>query len=166
MRGVPTLVHHSPFAAVVALAACLWLWLAPGPAAEPSAVDGFWNEQFRLPGVEDPLLLDLLREGELDEDAVDGVVLVQAIEDLHQLVLGRRGREDVELAAHADLVRGLLLVARVDLARGVLADEDGGEAGHDAVPVLEGADTLGDFRPQPRRSRVAVDNARVSHIAP
>ena len=77
--------------------------------------------------------MDLLGQGQLDEDAVDGVVVVEPVEQREELGLGRRRGQRVELAADADLGRRLLLVARVDLARGIFADEDDLEARRPAV---------------------------------
>ena len=82
----------------------------------------------RIDGEEHAILADPRREGELDEDAVDGRVRVELGHEAEHLVLGGGRGEPVEPAAHADLVRHLLLVARVDLARGVVADEHDGEA--------------------------------------
>ena len=57
----------------------------------------------------------------------------------------RRRGEPVERAAHADLVRGLLLVARVDLARRIVADEHDVEAGDAAVLRDERVDARADL---------------------
>jgi hypothetical protein len=50
-------------------------------------------------------------------------------------------------------------VAHVDLARWIVADEDYGEAGGDAVTLLEGLDALGDFSAQVGGNGLAVDQS-------
>lgn len=76
------------------------------------------------PRASKPALIDLWRQRELDEDAVERVVAVQPIEQGDELALGRRGGEGVQRAADADLGRGPLVAPRVHLARGIFTDED------------------------------------------
>ena len=64
-----------------------------------------------------------------------------------ELGLATSRRQPWSLPAHADLVRGLLLVARVDDARRVFADEHDVEPGRPAVLGPERVDA----RPEPRR---------------
>ena len=77
---------------------------------------------------------------------MDLVVLVQLGDELEQVVLRGVGRQAMELALDADLFARLALVADVDFAGRVVADEHGGEAGHDAVVLNELDDLLGELR--------------------
>jgi hypothetical protein len=82
----------------------------------------------RVDRVEDLALVDVVRQRQLDEDAVDARVRVQLRHEAEELLLGRLRRQVLPQREDADLLAGLLLVAHVDAARGVVADEDGGEA--------------------------------------
>jgi hypothetical protein len=106
------------------------------------AVDVF----VRAHGIEDALLADLTGKGELDEDAVDRVVGVEAIEKREELGFARRLRERVEHTADPDFGRCLLLVPRVDVARGIVADENDLEAWRATVRRGELSDAAGDLR--------------------
>ena len=78
-------------------------------------------------GREHAALVELLRHRQLDEDAVDLVVCVQALEHGEQLVLGRVGGKAFVVARHAGLDRCSVLVPDVDLGSRIVADEDGRE---------------------------------------
>ena len=68
---------------------------------------------------------------------MDGVVLVELGDQLQQVFLRDVGGEAVELALDADFFAGLALVADVDFAGRIVADEHGREAGDDAVVLDE-----------------------------
>ena len=110
--------------------------------------------------VEHLLVVDLRRQGQLHEDPVDGVVGIQRAEEREEVRLRRAGGEPVKAAAHADLVRGLLFVARVDLARGILADEHDVQPGHGAMRASESVDALPDLGADGLGQRVAVEDGR------
>jgi hypothetical protein len=82
--------------------------------------------------------------GGLDEDAVDGGVGVEIGDDGEEIVLrggcgeGDVAREEAEIAAGADLG------ADVGLGGGVIADDDDGEAGDDALS-FHGGDVCAAF---------------------
>ena len=79
----------------------------------------------------------MLRQGQLHEDAVDGFIRVQAV-DLLQQGLARRCRGQVQdLRAQADLCARLVFVADIDLRGRVVTDEDDGEARRDIVTALD-----------------------------
>ena len=79
-----------------------------------------------------------------------------------ELGLARRRGQDVQLAAHADLVRGLLLVARVDGARGIVADEHDVEPRNAPVLRAERVDAGADLRANRLCQRLAVEDASAS----
>src|SRR6185369_11177867 len=84
---------------------------------------------------------DVLGQGLLDEDAVHGGVGVQRRDAREQLAFAERGGVGLLQRADADLGAGAHLVAHVDLARRIFADEDhretrcraGGGEGGDAL---------------------------------
>ena len=104
-------------------------------------------------GVEHFLLVEVLGQRQLAEDAVDLGVFVELGDELHQVVLAGVLRQVVPLGVDAQLAAGLLLGAHVDLGGRVGPDEDGYQAGHHVVLGLElgdlglelFADLLGDF---------------------
>ena len=102
----------------------------------------------------------LLRDRELDQDAVHRVVGVEGLEPgLHLGVAGGLG-EVVLGGMEADLGRGLLLAGDVDLARGILAHPDDRQSGHAAGLLLELAGALGHLLPDFERDGLAVNQCR------
>ena len=87
----------------------------------------------RIDGLEHPRLVDLLRQRQLHQDAVDRRVAVQPVDQ------GRAARRSVVSAGgrwswlvDAGLLAGLLLVAHVDLAGRILAHQHGRQTGRHA----------------------------------
>ncbi len=120
--------------------------LAAGPQAagidDVKAVDVL----VRIDGIDHGIGIDLVGQGELDQDAVDAVVGVELFDQRQQLGLrGGVGQAVVE-GLHAGLDDRLALVAHIDLARRVLADQHDGEAGGDAVRGRNCAHGLADPR--------------------
>ena len=76
---------------------------------------------------------------------MDIVGHVERGDQLEQVFLRGAGREAIELALHADLFAGLAFVADVNFAARIVADEDRGEAGNDAVVLDEFDDLLGEL---------------------
>ena len=74
------------------------------------------------------VLVDVVGQRQLDEDAVDVVVGVQLGDAREQLVLRRVGGQPEVARVDAGLRRGLLLQVDVDVRGGVVADEHRGEA--------------------------------------
>jgi hypothetical protein len=103
------------------------------------------------------LLVDVLGEGELHEDAVHLLVGVQLLDERDELVLRDARVEVVVPRLDADLGHGLALAAHVDLRGGVVTHEDRREAGRDPL-VAELTHLLGDFLANVRGDRLAVDD--------
>ena len=104
------------------------------------------------------VLVDLLGERQLHEDAVDGVGFIELGDELEQLVLRRGGAEAVVERAHADLLRLLALVADVDVRGGIVAHQHRREARH--VATASGGELphpLGDPLAHLGGDRLAVD---------
>ena len=62
---------------------------------------------------------------------MDRRIGVQAVDCGQELVLGRLGRQPQDRSVHPGRLAGGLLVADVDLAGRIVADQDDGQAGHD-----------------------------------
>jgi hypothetical protein len=77
--------------------------------------------------------VEVVRQRQLHEDAVDGVVLVEVGDLRLEVGLGGVGGEDDLAAEHAGRLRRTMLHADVDLGGGVLADEDRRQTRRDAV---------------------------------
>jgi hypothetical protein len=95
-----------------------------------------WNPSTSFSG-----LIHVLREGHLDEDAVDAWVSVQLVDDRHQLGFGRCRGQPYGLAVHPERLAGLFLGADIDRAGGIVADEDDRQSRGDAAR-LERVDAL------------------------
>src|SRR5690606_24811559 len=89
---------------------------------------------------------DLLGERELDEDAVDLRVGVQAIHHADQLLVRGVARQYDAARVEAGGLGGPALHPDVYLARRVVSHEDGGEPGLHAGLLLEARGILGDLR--------------------
>ena len=79
---------------------------------------------------------------------------------VEQLVLGGVGVEPVQGAGDAGLFTGPLLVADVDRAGRVVADQDGGQVGGDTAVCVERRNLHREFFADRRCDRLAVDNRR------
>src|SRR5262249_12219969 len=112
-------------------------------------------------GVEDRLRIDLPGQRQLHEDAVDGRILVQAIDEREQLALCGRIRQLVLVGIHPGFPRLPALVLHIDLAGGVLAAPHDGQAGGEAVLRLQRAHLLRDAAAQTGRKGLAVDDLAV-----
>ncbi len=105
----------------------------------------------RVDGADDLRLVDLGRHRRLDEDAVDRVVGVQLLDELEHFLLARVDRQPYVPRLDPRLRRGFVLAADVDLRRGIVPDENRGQA-----EPAEGLDLPGDLRPDARCKRRAV----------
>jgi|SRR5216110_1257953 len=85
-----------------------------------------------MDGFEDALGVDLLGKRELDQDAVDVVVVIQVLHNGEKFSRrNSRGRRE-EATREAKLLAGCNLALYVELGSGVFADKHGGEARTDA----------------------------------
>ena len=91
----------------------------------------------RVDSAEHGRRIDLRGQGQLDEDAVDAGVAVQGLDQAQELGLGRRVGQAVGVGSHPGASGRLAFVADVDLAGGVLADDDDGQAGLDPVGAFQ-----------------------------
>jgi hypothetical protein len=105
---------------------------------------------------------DLPGQRQLDQDAVHRAILVEPVDQLQQLVLAGAGRQAMVEALHAELGGDPALALDVDLARRIVADQDGGEAGLDALRHQLG-DAFADAGAQAGGEGLAVDQASFSH---
>ena len=85
----------------------------------------------RVDPLDDPSFVDVVRQRQLHEEAVDGRIGVEGLDGVEQIGLGHVGRQSADLAAHAGLAAGVLLAADVDLAGRILADQDDRQPRHD-----------------------------------
>src|SRR5690606_490835 len=113
----------------------------------------------RCDGVEHLLLVHLAGEGELDEDAVDRRILVEAPNDGEDLRGGRVLREVVLLGVKAHLLAGLDLAPHVDLRGGIVAHPHHREPGRPPALLHEDLRRLGHLAADLRRDRLSVDDA-------
>ena len=106
----------------------------------------------RVDALDDRVLTDVLRHGQLHEDPVDGVVGVQRVDPLQQFELRAGVGEVIGKRGDAAFLAGAALVAHVDRRGGIVANHDHREAGSTppagqqplhAAPNL-GTDALGD----------------------
>ena len=102
------------------------------------------------------LPVQITRQRQLDEDAVDFVVGVEAIDQRVELVLGDGGIELVVDRADSHLGGVVALASHVGVGGGVVTDEDGGEPGR----TRHLGDGGGDFFFHPRRDRSSVEDGR------
>ena len=100
----------------------------------------------RAHGQQHAVRIDLRRQRQLHQDAVDRLVLVQLGDQLEQLVGRGARRQAVQLAFDADRLARLALVADVDFAGRIVAHEHRGQARHDAVVLNELDHLLGQLR--------------------
>src|SRR5438094_3705957 len=83
----------------------------------------------RIERRDDPARIDALRQWQLDEDAVDPLIDVQFRDQLEDIVVTGRGGQAKFERGDPRRSAGASLVADIDLARRILADEDRGETG-------------------------------------
>ena len=83
---------------------------------------------------------NLLRERELHQEAIDARVLVQSPHEPEQRFLRSAGVEAMLEGSHSGLPGLSHLVAHVDLARRVFADQHHRESGSDRVHVMQADD--------------------------
>ena len=120
----------------------------------------------RVDGVDDGLFLDVIGQGQLHQDAVDRPVGIQFGDETEQVCLRRVDVQPVLETFHAAGDRLFRLVADIDLAGGILADQHDREAGRQAVILFQTANRDGDAGAQCFREGLAVDDVPFSHDTP
>ena len=98
----------------------------------------------RVDGVEHGGLGDAVRQRQLHQDAMDGGIVVQAPHQREQRFPVRIRRQLVLEGVQPGLDGRPALVADIDLARRILADQHDGEAGRQAVVGFQRGDLAGD----------------------
>ena len=83
----------------------------------------------RIDGRDDRLAVDMVGQRQLDEDAVDRIVGVEAFDERDDFVLSDAIRQSVFEALHSRRDRRLALGADINLARWIVADEHDRKAG-------------------------------------
>ena len=86
-----------------------------------------------IDGVENFLGVHLFGEWELDEDGVHFVAAIEIADDGLQFGGGNCGGRSEEKTIQAEIFAGGDFAGYVDLGGGIVADEDGGEAGNDSA---------------------------------
>lgn len=100
---------------------------------------------------------NLGREGLLDQDAVDLGIRIQLLDRAEQLLLRRVLGHHEGLVGHAHLLAGLALHLHVELRAGVVADQDGREAG-DHSTGAEPIEAVPELAPDLVRHALSVDD--------
>ena len=108
--------------------------------------------------IQDPKRVDLRRQRQLDQNAVDPVVRVQRLDQRQKFRLADPLAETMLEAPHAGLFGRLPLVPDIDAAGRVVADEDDREAGRRAAALRQRAHGGADSHAQSRREALAVDD--------
>ena len=116
----------------------------------------------RVDGVDHRGGVDLRRQRQLDQDAMNGWVAIQPFDQGQQIVLTGFDVQPVFETAHPDLQGLAGLVAHIDFAGRIVADQDHGQAG---LQTLERqlCHLVGDFGPKPGRKGLAVDDLCCCH---
>ena len=110
--------------------------------------------------VDDSARIDLTRQRQLHQHAVNLGIGIELADETEQLGLGNAGAGPVLEIPEARVERGLVLGAHIDLARGILAHEHGREARHHAMLALQSLRRFRHTRTERRRPRLAVDQPR------
>ena len=114
----------------------------------------------RIDRRDDLLRIDLIRQRQLDQDAVDGGISVEARDQREQIGFARHLRQAVIETSHTGAGGHLHLAADVAFARRIVADEHDREARHDPAVPRKTMHRVGDLAAQVRRDRLAVYDLR------
>jgi hypothetical protein len=93
---------------------------------QPCGVQG--TGQGRVDGGDDRFRVDMFRQRQLHQNAMNLGVAVQVADYRQQFALRRFGGQAMRPGFHAYLFGGASLVADIDLARRILANQNGGES--------------------------------------
>jgi hypothetical protein len=107
-------------------------------------------------GFDDLVVVDVLGQGQLHQDAVNAGVVVQRFDTCQQFGFGHGGVVLFQHRVEAHVFAGLDLVAHIDLGSLVVAHQNHGQAGRDALG-LERCRACGDFLAQLFGEGFAVD---------
>ncbi len=83
------------------------------------------------------LVIEVLRQRKLYENAVDVLFGVEGLYKVEQLLLGRFGRQSVLLGLEADNLAGFFLVINIHSGGGVVADDYNRQARGDVVIIFQ-----------------------------
>ncbi len=119
----------------------------------------------RVDGVDDQLRVEAVRQRQLDEDAVDGVILVEARDLGEQGLAGRRLGHLDEAAVDRRLAGHPRLGADIRAARRVIAEDDDVEARAPAAAGLERLGAGAGPGAERRRMDIAVDQGGHGRLA-
>jgi hypothetical protein len=114
-------------------------------------------------GLGDALLVDVLRQRQLDQDAVDSRIAIQAVDECQDFPFGCVRVQRVLHGVKAAILGRSLLVSYIDLARRIVANEDDGEPGSDAARSHQARRIFGDRFRQLGGFCLAVDEGGVRH---
>ena len=134
-----------------------------GQEADVEGVEGVHVLQ-GVDGLDDGILIDVIWQWQLDEDAVDVRVVAESTYLGYKVFLGRRVRHRHVAGGHAGLGGGAVLVADIDTGGGVFADEDDGQVRHEAVFFGEVRDVRRHLATHFGRNLCSVDNLR-AHVS-
>jgi len=110
----------------------------------------------RADGFDDLLRVDVPRQRQLHQDAVDGRIVVEGFDARQQGGFAHVGVVCFEYRVQAAVFAGLDLVAHIDLAGRVVADQHHGQARGDALH-FEGLGAVGDFGAQLFGQGIAIN---------
>ena len=133
MQGAPGGAGHDAFRAGEHMAG----------VDQVEAVHVLFRQDLRQGGV----LVQVLRQRQLHQDAVDSGIVIQGVDGGFQLFLGGFRRHIDGAGIHADFRAAVALVADIDFAGRIVADQDDGQAGSKALG-FEGRDAGSDFSTQ------------------
>lgn len=109
--------------------------------------------------VENLLGVEMLRNGELDENSVNFGIAVELVDEGQEIGLRGGCRKESEAALESGFFAGKAFVFDVDSAGGIFPDEDGGEVGGDTRRLFERGDISCDFLPFIGGDLFAVNNS-------
>ncbi len=101
--------------------------------------------------------VQVLRQWQLQQDAVDCRIVVEAVDQVGQRFLSGFGRQVIGLGDEADLFTVFTLVRDINLRGRIAADQDHREAGRAQALLATLVDPLGDLLAQAGGDRFAVD---------
>src|SRR6266478_10100181 len=107
-----------------------------------------------------------VRQRQLDEDAVDPVVTIEPGDQLDDCRYAAIAWQAVLERGDPHFGAGTRLVANIELARRIVADQDRGQTGGDPVPFAQDRGRFGNPPAQTGGDRLAVDDGRLGHRQP
>jgi len=120
----------------------------------------------RVDAVDQRSGVDMRRQRQLHQDAMNARIGVELVDQLRQFGL-RSGRRKVVIArAEADMLAGAALVAHIDGRRGIVADKHYGEARHGLSAPLARPDPRTQFIEQFIGNALAVEDSCVHALRP